>query len=281
MGLCLPPEGDGWTGSLITYARDAAEQAGIQAVVETVSAAAPLLMESIEEMIQSNVNAVVLYGEDEAALQTAAERLKEARIPLILIGNGLPSGEYTALVRGDDYAIGQAAARAIADRLEGQGAVLQLGGAACAAMEMRRQGFEDELKNHPGLELVASDGTGGRWETARALMEVWLDSREIDAVYCHSDEIALGAIEIAQERMREDVQIVTGVGGEKQALDMLVKNHRYLKETYLYAPSMAGEAVAIAVQAASGEEVPTETILPFIQITAVNALEYYDEDSRY
>lgn len=283
LGLCLPAGIEaGWGGALLAEAEKAAKELGIAETAVAVSS--PLegvIGESIDELIEKKVHAVILYAEDEAQCIEAAEKLQAAKIPLVLIGGAIDQTLYTALVTGDFAGMGKAAGEAVTERLGQRGSVLMLCGPAGQMTDALNRSFTEALYPYADIEIIAKDPAGGKADIAASMTEAWLETNEIQAIFAHNDEMAIGAVKVLKEQMREDVLIVTGVGGSREALDMVMKNNRYLKLTFDYGPDLAEEAVRVAAKVMAGEEFEKVTVMPIHTITAQNAMEYYDENSAY
>ena len=90
---------------------------------------------------------------------------------------------------------------------------------------------------------------------------------EIQAVYAHNDEMALGAIQALEAAGRLDEVVVVGVDGEEVAFEAIKAGK--LAATFVY-PFVAPEGIQIAYKVAKGEPVDPEVILPGKQVDASN-----------
>ena len=283
VGICLPPVSESWSGCLMAVAKEAAQ--GWEGRVEVVPT--PEIPGSLEdaarELIALKVGVAVMYAFDPVEGARAAALLDDAGIALILVGNGIEGDRYGALVTEDDEGIGRAAAEDIALRLGGQGDVLVLEGIPGIATTLRTKGFTEGMAQHPGIVVVGATNCGGLRSVAKSEMQLaYEDNPNINGVFAHNDEMALGAID-ALEEVYAQTQAVVGVGGSKEAIEMLMKNHRYLRMTFAYPPTIAADAVKLAVGYLAGEPLPEDkrVLLPADPINPTNALEKYDENALY
>lgn len=281
IGLYLPPAGDDFEGKLIHTARMAAQDAAVQVVEETYTADSALTTQAMQRLIKQKVHAVVMYAQDEAQIQEAATLLKKKKIPLVLVGTLVTFPDYTELVTYDNYAIGAQSALTIAKRLEGKGNVLILKGIPGSVTDQRTQGFMQTMEQYPDITIVASESAGNSRDLAYSLTQVQLAAEEINAVFAQDDEMAIGAIDALEEELYDPAQIVTGIGGSKEALALIMKNHRYFKATWEYHPDMAGEAVTRALRIIRREEITKDELLPTVQYTAKDAVACYNEKALY
>ena len=77
-------------------------------------------------------------------------------------------------------------------------------------------------------------------------METMLQGhQDIDAVYTHDDDMAMGAVQAIRNANRQDEMFVTGAGGSKDAMNLIAEGDLY-RATFLYNPSMSASAVSLA-----------------------------------
>ena len=112
-------------------------------------------------------------------------------------------------------------------RLNGKGNIVELQGSAGAAPAIdRKKGFAEAIAKSPGLKITKSQ-TGEFTRTkGKEVMEAFLksDAKNIQAVYAHNDDMALGAIqaiEAAGLKPGKDI-VVVSVDGVKPAFEAMV-----------------------------------------------------------
>jgi len=96
-------------------------------------------------------------------------------------------------------------------------------------------------------------------------------SGEIDAVYCHNDEMALGAYQAIKEAGREDEMFVTGFDGSDVAFQSIKAGQ--MAATVVY-PVMSTECLIGAAKMLTGEELPQEILLETPLVTKQNVDKY-------
>ena len=100
---------------------------------------------------------------------------------------------------------------------------------------------------------------------------------DIDAVYTHDDDMAMGVVSAIENAGRQDQMFLTGAGGSTAAMDLIAKGGLY-RATFLYNPSMSASAVRIARLIARGEGfdelvepgVPSYIQMPATTVTSAN-----------
>ncbi|XXY50934.1 substrate-binding domain-containing protein [Sorangium sp. So ce269] len=72
-----------------------------------------------------------------------------------------------------------------------------MGTPAADAAVMRKTGFAEAIAKHPDMKIIASQSGDVRRTKGKAVMETLLSAHkgEINAVYAHNDDMALGAIQ--------------------------------------------------------------------------------------
>ncbi len=283
LGICLPPVSDSWQGSLLPPAREAAEAWGGNFVVTIAPEIPGSLMAAVDELIAEKVDIVVMYAYDAAEGERAAAKLVEAKIPLVLVGNAIDGENYAALVCADNLSVGRMAGEYIAQRLNGAGKIFVLEGVPGETTDLRNQGFGEAIAGYPGLAIVASDNCGNLADVAATNVKLRMAQDDgIDAIFAHSDEMALGAIEPLEE-IYAQVQAVVGIGGSKTVIASIAKNHRYLKLTFAYPESASAKAVETAISLLEGEKPPEDkhVLIKLTPVDPKNAQELYDENALY
>jgi ribose transport system substrate-binding protein len=115
-------------------------------------------------------------------------------------------------------------------------------------------------------------------------METILQAQpDIDAVYTHDDDMAMGVVSAIENAGRQDEMILTGAGGSRDAMDLIQEGGLYAA-TFLYNPSMSASAVRVARLIALGQgfeelvepEVPSRIELPATTVTQDNVDDFID-----
>jgi ribose transport system substrate-binding protein len=116
------------------------------------------------------------------------------------------------------------------------------------------------------------------------VMETILQAEpDIDAVYTHDDDMAMGVVSAIENAGREDEMILTGAGGSREAMERIEQGGLY-SATFLYNPSMSASAVRVARLIALGEgfeelaepEVPSRIELTATTVTQDNVDQFID-----
>jgi ribose transport system substrate-binding protein len=265
------------------YAKEAAAAWKGEVAAVTAPEIPGSLLAAVQELIDLEADVVVMYAYDPVEGAKAVEELGKREIPVILVGNAIDGEEYALWVTADNVAIGKAAGEYLAERMGGVGSVLVLEGPPGQVTDLRNEGFFQALSAYPDMSVVAHDNCGNQRETA--MTDVMLrmeDDPDIGGIFAHSDEMALGAVD-SLEAIYAQTEAVVSVGGSKEVVEHLVKNHRYLRMTWSYTPELVKTAVEHAIAYLQGEDLPEEkqVLMPLDPISPTNALEHFDENAVY
>lgn len=188
-------------------------------------------IKAIRNFIEMGVDVIVFPPVVETGWEAVLTECQEAGIPVILVDRGIDAATdpnlYTTMIASDHVWAGEQAAIVMNDLLGGKGVVVELEGTVGAsAATQRKQGFDEYIaKNCPDIEIVASQTGDFTRAMGKEVMESFLKTYDkIDAVFCHNDDMALGAIEAIKEaglKPGEDVKVV-GVDGVKGAFEAIL-----------------------------------------------------------
>ena len=127
-----------------------------------------------------------------------------------------------------------------------------------------------------GIEVLAEQSGQNTTDGAMATMEDLLNRfpGEINAVLCHNDDTAIGAMQACEQAGVEGVTII-GFDVNVSAVELVLEGK--LEGSIAQQPYMMGyTAVETALKAARGEEVEPVIYVDAQLITAENAQEYLD-----
>jgi ABC-type sugar transport system substrate-binding protein len=188
-------------------------------------------------------------------------------IPVILVDRGVKVSDeslYTTLIASDFVNEGRLAAEWLGKKLSGKGNVVELQGTPGAAPAIdRKKGFEEGIKPFPEMKIVKSQSGDFTRAKGKEVMEAFLkaEGKNINAVYAHNDDMALGAIQAIEEaglKPGTDI-VVVSIDGIKPAFEAMVAGK--LNCTVECNP-LLGPAAFDAIEAVlAGKQVPKKTIV--------------------
>ncbi|HOO32147.1 MAG TPA: substrate-binding domain-containing protein [Thermotogota bacterium] len=245
-----------------------AAELGLEMIVLDAQDSSEKQYSQIQDLITRNVDVLIVNPCDSDAVVPAVMEAKMMGIPVITVtrpANGIEVNQHLDI---DNKEAGMLAAEALVEALDGTGKIAVLEGIPGAPSANDRQaGFMAVIDQYDGLEVVTSlTANYSREEGARVMEDVLQGNPELDAVYAHNDEMALGAVRaiVAAGRMNEIK--VFGIDAVDDAI-MAIKNGEMVA-TVKQQPALQ---MAMAVEAANdiinGKTVEKLVIVPLQLIT--------------
>lgn len=184
-------------------------------------------IQALRTFLAQNVQAVILAPKDETGWEQVFRELKQANIPVILVDRGVKLEDeslYTTLIASDFVQEGRMAGEWLAKKLNGKGNIVELQGTPGSSPAIdRKKGFEEVLAKNPGMKITKSQTGDFTRSKGKEVMEAFLkaEGKNINAVYAHNDDMALGAVQAIEEAgIKPGTElIVVSVDGVKGAFE--------------------------------------------------------------
>jgi simple sugar transport system substrate-binding protein len=184
-------------------------------------------IKALRSFIAQKVDVIALAPVVETGWDTVFKEAKDAKIPIILVDRGVKVSDdslYSTFIGSDFIAEGKSAGKILTDKF-GKDAKLNIvelqGTVGASAANDRQKGFADYIKDYPGYKVIKSQSGDFSRAKGKEVMEAFLKSegKNIQAVYAHNDDMAMGAIQAIEEyglKPGVDVAIVS-IDGIKDA----------------------------------------------------------------
>ncbi|MFS8514446.1 MAG: ribose ABC transporter substrate-binding protein RbsB [Planifilum fulgidum] len=235
-------------------AEKAAKEAGAELIVVDAQDDSAKQLSDVEDLIQKKVDILLINPTDSHAVSSAVESANQAGIPVITVDREAEGGETVAHIASDNVSGGKMAGEYILEQLGGKGNIVELEGIpGTSAARDRGKGFHEAVDGKPGVKVVASQPADFNRAKGLNVMENILQShKDIQAVFAHNDEMALGALEAIQAAKKEI--LVVGFDAIEDAVKAVEKGN--MAATIAQKPEEMGRVAAeVAVKAAKGEKV--------------------------
>ena len=223
----------------------------------------------VESLIARGVKVLMISPLTADALSPVVQEALDAGIKVVTLDRKV-NVPVTVHVGALNEPIGEDAGKFLIELLGNKGNVIELQGTGGASATVdRHNGFERALKTS-GLKVVASQNCDYLRENAVKFMEDQLQRfgpGEIQAVYAHNDEMALGAVQALEAANRLGEVKVVGVDGEELAFEAIAAGKMAATFTY---PFVAPEGMEVAYKVAKGEQVPADIVLPGKKVDSTN-----------
>lgn len=216
---------------------------------------------AIRRFIAQQVDVIGVSPIVETGWDSVFEEAKEAGIPVILVDRRADVSDdlYTSYLGSDFIEEGRNAAKVMVDLLEEEGDVVELVGTVGSAPAIDRyKGFRQITQDYPGIEVIASESGDFTRAKGEEVMDDFLQlyGAEIDAVYSHNDDMAIGAIRAIEAyglRPGKDIKIVS-IDAIRDAFQAMIEGK--LNATIECNPLLGPQFFELALQVVNGESVP-------------------------
>jgi ribose transport system substrate-binding protein len=269
---------------LVTQRRgveNAARAAGFELVFADARDNPAKQVRDLEDMITQKCDVILISTYYAEAITPAVKMINSAGIPIVVLSSTLKGDiTWTCHLSTDTLGTARSAGEYFIKSLGGKGRVVQIEGKPGSVVnQMRGSGWREALAKAPGIEIAKHVVANyERMQALRHMEDILRSTRNISAVYCHNDEMALGAIKAVKEAGRSGELWITGYDGI-QADALQAVHDGSLRATWQYLP-FGAEAVDAAVKILQGARVPKEIVFPSPLITRENVAEFYDAKER-
>lgn len=221
---------------------------------------------NVEDVLNRGISLMMINPTDSDSVRSAIRAANRKDVPVVTLDRGATGGDVISHVASDNVQGGMMAGELIIETLGGSGTVVELEGVpGTSAARDRGQGFNQAIDGASGVTVVASQAADFDRTKGLNVMENILQAQsDIDAVFAHNDEMALGAIR-AIESSGRDI-IVVGFDGTDDAVAAV--NEGTMLATVAQQAAMIGSlGVETADQVLKGGSVAEYTPVPLQLIT--------------
>jgi len=250
-----------WRTANTISIKDEAEKLGVELRFSDAQQKQENQIKAIRSFIAQQVDVIGVSPVVETGWKSVFQEAKEAGIPIILVDRRafVPEDLYTTYVGSDFVEEGRNAARVMVGLLGGRGKIVELVGTVGSAPATDRYtGFREILDDYPEIKVIASASGDFTQAKGKEVMEDYLRiyGDDIDALYAHNDDMALGAIRAIEEfglKPGEDIKIVS-VDAARGAFEAMIAGK--LNATVECNPLLGPQFFDLALKVVNGEEVP-------------------------
>ncbi|QJY48210.1 ABC transporter substrate-binding protein [Pseudonocardia broussonetiae] len=271
----------GWRSANTQSIQDSAAEAGIELQFSDAQQKQENQIRAIRSFIQQRVDVIAFSPVVETGWDTVLQEAKRAQIPVVLTDRSVDSADtslYATFLGSDFIEEGRKAGQWLVDQGDtGPVNVVELQGTTGAAPAIdRKEGFAEVIAGAPNIQVVASQTGDFTRSGGRQVMEAFLVSQpDIDVVYAHNDDMALGAIEAIEAAGRvpgQDIRIIS-VDAVKDGMQALADGKiNFIVECN---PLLGAQLMDLVEAVHAGEQVPARVVTEetvFDQQAAIAAL---------
>jgi ABC-type sugar transport system substrate-binding protein len=250
-----------WRTGNTASIKDEAERLGVELIFSDGQQKQENQIKAIRTFIAQQVDVIGVSPIVETGWDSVFQEAKDAGIPVILVDRRADVSQdlYTSYLGSDFIEEGQNAARIMVDLLEGQGNIVELVGTIGSAPALDRyEGFRQITREYPGIKIIASESGDFTRAKGEEVMGDFLQlyGSEIDAVYAHNDDMAIGAIRAIESyglSPGKDIKIVS-IDAIRDAFQAMIDGK--LNATVECNPLLGPQFFELALKVVNGEPVP-------------------------
>ncbi|MGW4690016.1 ABC transporter substrate-binding protein [Streptomyces sp. NPDC004244] len=254
----------GWRTANTKSVREAAEKAGVTLKFSDAQQKQENQIKAIRTFIQQKVDVIAFSPVVESGWDTVLKEAKNAGIPVILTDRAVDSQDtslYRTFLGSDFVKEGQEAGKWLVKEYQATSApvnVVELQGTTGSApANDRKAGFAEAIKGDPKFRVVDSQTGDFTRAKGKEVMQAFLKShKDIDVLYAHNDDMALGAIQAIEEAGKKpgtDIKVISVDGIKDAFVAMQEKKINVVVECN---PLLGDQLMELAEKVAAGEDVP-------------------------
>jgi len=176
--------------------------------------------DQVNSLIQNGADALIVVPVDTSAMGPITQAAQDAGIPLIYVNRNPYAGKEDDMPDGVFYigsqeiTAGQMQMEYLGELLEGEGSItIAMGILGNEGAVKRTEGVESVISDkYPDINVLAKETAEWQRDKSLTISENWLSTYgdKLKAIICNNDEMALGAVQAAQNAGRSDI-LIAGV----------------------------------------------------------------------
>ena len=250
-----------WRTGNTASIKKAAENLGVELIFSDAQQKQENQIKAIRTFIAQQVDVIGVSPIVETGWESVFQEAKDAGIPIILVDRRADVTEdlYATYIGSDFIEEGRNAARVMAELLDGKGNIVELVGTVGSAPANDRYiGFREIMQKFPEMEIIASESADFTRAKGEEVMQGFLEQHgdQIDALYAHNDDSAIGAIRAIEEyglRPGQDI-IIVSIDAIRDAFQAMIDGK--LNATIECNPLLGPTFFDVAYKVVNGEFVP-------------------------
>jgi simple sugar transport system substrate-binding protein len=224
-----------WRTANTKSIQDSAKAAGINLKFSDAQQKQENQIKAIRSYIAQKVDVIAFSPVVESGWDTVLMEAKAAKIPVILTDRAVDSKDTSLYVTfmGSDFVLeGHRAGQWLIEDLTKNGMIkkdvdiVELQGTVGSAPAIdRKKGFADEISKYPNLKITRSQTGDFTRAQGKEVMEAFLKADpNIQVLFAHNDDMALGAIQAIEEAGKKPGQdiIIVSIDGVKGAFEAMM-----------------------------------------------------------
>jgi ribose transport system substrate-binding protein len=212
----------------------------------------------VDSMVNRRLAGIALAPVDRKALVNVVERAHNSGIPVAIFDSDIDTGNRLIYVATNNREGGRMAARKLAELLSQRGKVAVIGFMPGSASTMEREeGFAEEMKKFPGIDVVQiAFGMADRAKARAATENILTAHPDLKGLFADNESSSAGAVMGLKARTASQVRMVAFDANEQLISDL---RERHIDALIVQDPFRMGyESVKAVGEKLNGQEPPRE-----------------------
>lgn len=255
VGLAVSTLNNPFFVSLRKGAEDEAKKDGVNLITVDAQDDPAKQQASVEDLIQKKVSVILINPTDSSAVANVVKEATGKGIKVVSLDRSVNGAEVSAHIASDNVAGGKMAGEFLLEKLGGKGRVVELEGiAGSSAARERGEGFHKVVDGKADVKLLAKQPADFDRAKGLSVMEnIIQGNKDIQGVFAHNDEMALGALKAIQAAGLKNVVVV---GFDATADAVAAVKAGTLAATVQQQPELIGQyGIQTAKKLAAGQSV--------------------------
>jgi simple sugar transport system substrate-binding protein len=226
-------------------------------------------IKAIRSFIAQRVDVIAFSPVVETGWDTVLQEAKAANIPVILTDRSVTADPslFAGFIGSDFVEEGRKAGRWVVEKFK-DGTddvnIVELQGTVGAGPAIdRKKGFEEIIAANPRFKIIRSQSGDFTRTKGKEVMEAFLkaETRKIDVLYAHNDDMAIGAIQAIEEagkRPGRDILIVS-IDAVKGAFEAMIAGK--LNVTIECNPLLGPQLMTSVTEIVAGRPIPKRIVV--------------------
>src|SRR5262245_12845484 len=236
--------------------KETAEQKGYDLLITSGDWDLAKQQGQIENFIVQNVAAIIVCPVNSKGIGPAIEKASQAKIPVFTADIKADSGPVVSHVASDNFLGGRLAGEYLAKALGGKGKVAVIDQPIVESAIQRVLGFEEVIKQHAEMQIVAKpNGDGVRDKAMKAAEDLLQGFPDLQGIFGINDDSALGALSAMESAGRSGI-VVLGFDAIPEARAAILRGTAF-KADVVQNPKVIGRTTIETIDRyLQGEPVP-------------------------
>jgi ribose transport system substrate-binding protein/inositol transport system substrate-binding protein len=237
--------------------RESAKAVGADLIINDANYDINRQLSQIESGINQKVDVIFVEPVSINGVMPGVEAAKKAGIPVIsayaMIGD---VSKATSFVGVASEPLGRIQMQRVVDDLGGKGNIaIMLGTRGAEAQVNRSVGYQNVLKNYPGINIVFEDAADWNTDKGLKLAENWLQTGiQVDAFVAQDDSMVLGAVKALADKGLTSQIGTYGINAEPDAVKA-IKSRNLTMTVSQETPTVSQTLIEVAMKLYNGEQV--------------------------